>query len=52
MQTIRKSPDISVMWHGDISAGAGYIQQVAEKALNMTFCDFSFQQQQPHMNTN
>jgi len=33
MQAMRISPDISVMWREQYSAGAGYIRQLAVKGL-------------------
>jgi len=34
MQTVGRSPDISVMWRTEYYAGAGYIRHVAVKRLN------------------
>ena len=34
MQTVGRSPDISVMWRTEYYAGAGYIRHVAVKQLN------------------
>jgi len=33
MQTVGRSPDISVMWRTEYYAGAGYIRHVAVKRL-------------------
>jgi len=38
MQAIRISPDISVMWREQYTAGAGYIRQLAVKGL---MCDLN-----------
>jgi len=35
MQTVGRSPDISVMWRTEYYAGAGYIRHVAVKRLNI-----------------
>jgi len=34
MQTVGRSPDISVMWRTEYYAGAGYIRHVAVKRLS------------------
>ena len=34
MQTVGRSPDISVMWRTEYYAGAGYIRHVAVNGLN------------------
>jgi len=37
MQTVGRSPDISVMWRTEYYAGAGYIRHVAVKRLILKF---------------
>jgi len=37
MQTVGRSPDISVMWRTEYYAGAGYIRHVAVKRLTNFF---------------
>jgi len=37
MQTVGRSPDISVMWRTEYYAGAGYIRHVAVKRLTMGY---------------
>jgi len=38
MQTVGRSPDISVMWRTEYYAGAGYIRHVAVKRLMNQAC--------------
>jgi len=42
MQTVGRSPDISVMWRTEYYAGAGYIRHVAVKRLNKIFQYFNW----------
>jgi len=40
MQTVGRSPDISVMWRTEYYAGAGYIRHVAVKRLSAFLTSF------------